>query len=72
MARDILSAFVRTSDGYRARAGIVQVNRWRAALGLPPADPKTRASPPLTGSCRTPRWPVGLAGRSAVCHTVTL
>jgi len=32
LADDILQAFVRTSDGYRARAGGVQIRKWEAAL----------------------------------------
>jgi hypothetical protein len=32
LADSVLQAFVRTSDGYRARAGGVQIRKWEAAL----------------------------------------
>jgi hypothetical protein len=32
LARDMLASFVKTSDGYRARAGQVQIARWTAQL----------------------------------------
>lgn len=33
LARDMLSWFTRTSDGYRARVGQVQIARWEKQLG---------------------------------------
>ncbi len=33
LARDMLSRFVRTSDGHRARVGGVQIAKWNEQLG---------------------------------------
>ena len=36
LARDMLSRFVKTSDGHRARVGQVQIARWEKQLGGAP------------------------------------
>lgn len=49
LAADMLSRFVRTSDGHRARVGQVQVGRWQATLDAGPArsaQPRDEPSPP--------------------------
>ena len=33
LAREMLSTFIKVSDGYRARAGQVQIARWKEQLG---------------------------------------
>jgi hypothetical protein len=33
LARDMLSRFIKTSDGHRARVGQVQIGRWEKQLG---------------------------------------
>jgi|SRR5580704_4793263 hypothetical protein len=34
LACDMLSSFIKTSDGHRARVGQVQIARWRERLGV--------------------------------------
>src|SRR6266568_3531632 len=64
LARDMLSRFVRTSDGHRARAGQVQIARWEKQLGggngvsrTPGARCRGGPSPRRRAAAGSPPWP---------------
>jgi hypothetical protein len=57
LADSVLQSFVKTSDGYRARAGSVQIRKWEAALlNLRQDDGTYTGGATLDEDVREERW----------------